>query len=269
MLVGTEPGGVGAVVEAAQSVAPEEPRFVEVRDDSEIRPAVAVEVREARREGERSALRADDAVERDARLRRHVLEDARRRGAAVVEQVADRPGYRGVDRVRLQLGHVEVEPAVAVVVAERGAPSDRLAAARDVPLRRLLGEVAMPVVDVEEVPRVAPAGDEEIEVAVVVDVAERRPTHRPRLPKTRRDRIVLERAVAAVPVEHVVARAREVEVRQPVAVAVADGAAARVLWVDRLLARCRRDAPQGPFAEQLDRPFVGRRPRSLTCGGRL
>ena len=60
----------------------------------------------------------------------------------------------------------------------------------------------MPVIDVEEVPRVAPPGDEEIEVAVVVDVAERRPPHRPRLPEAGRDGVVLERAVAAVPVEH-------------------------------------------------------------------
>jgi hypothetical protein len=228
VLVGADAGRHGAVGEPAGAVVPEEPALLEVGDDGQVGPAVAVEVAEARREREGAVLGADHPVERHAGGGRHLVEESRAGRAAIAEQVAHRPGDPGVDQRRLELGDVEVQVAVAVVIAERHAAADGIGADGHAARHGILGEDARAVVQVEEVARIRIGRGVQVEIAVVVDVRERRAARALRIAEVRRDGDVLEGAVAAVAIERVVVAAGEVEVGEPVAVAVADGRAARV-----------------------------------------
>ena len=68
---------------------------------------------------------------------------------------------------------MQIEPAVAVVIAERRAEADPPVACiqRRAPLHRRLHEAALALVHEQPVPHSADRGDEQIEIAVVVDIA--------------------------------------------------------------------------------------------------
>ena len=137
--------------------------------------AVAVEI--AQRGREAPGLHERN---RDARCDRHVVEEAGLRRAAVAQQphvhrvvrlAAGRREHHGAPLVRVQ-----VEPAVAVVVADLDAESDvretRLdgRTARD----RVFAEVTSAVVDEQEEARGADRRQVQVGIAVAVEIAEGR-----------------------------------------------------------------------------------------------
>ena len=143
-------------------------------------------------------------------------------------------GPLGVGGVDADIGHEQVEQAVAVVVEEhctRGVP--------DVPDARLRGDVAeLPAAEVFEQPvAVAHRGDEEVGVAVVIDVRERAPDRdRVRHTEARLVGDVREPAAAQVLPQLVAAElGDEVEVGEPVAIDVGRTQSRPVVVVDLLV----------------------------------
>ena len=88
----------------------------------------------------------------------------------------------GRAEIRFPLTDVEVEPAVEIVISEGGAEAHVHSMRRDIGAakERFLAEVAAAVIDKEIVPRIhrvalePDGGQEEIQISVVVDVAESR-----------------------------------------------------------------------------------------------
>jgi hypothetical protein len=195
-----------------------------VRRHGDVLPAVAVEVHEGRRPAE--------AARHETRRERRVLEVAGLDGAEVAQQAGMVEAA-----ARPPLAREDVEPNVAVVVAEGHAVAAAVRARRDLgaPRHSLLGEVPRPVVDVEMkaavrgIARQPQRGDVEVGVAVVVDVREARAV---RLEvgagQPGRERHVLEAAIAAIAEEKVGGvETAHVEIGPAVAVHVRRGRAAR------------------------------------------
>ena len=157
---------------------------------------------------------------------RHVLEVAGICRAEIPQQ--PRAVVRGRPAV---IGSHHVQISVAVVVAEGdafAAAIERAAAHRNVgPARQgLLGEMAVPVVDVQIMSRRFAPHHVQVQIAIVVDVAGRRTVGRQRLREAGRGGHVLE-AATGVAVKHVGSiDPREEEIDQAVAIEVAGRRAA-------------------------------------------